>query len=191
MPQVLRHGGRAGDAGSAITALTRAAMLFGCVVSWYASAVAGSDKSSGTYAGDYSGGTRSLNHARGGLAGARCLSGCAAFGQSHAVLVRGIGRPLRGRHAGDRHDRAQRQDLRGQLPHAATLIIRSWTARFRTARQEGQRLMSLFKCQKCGCGEDTALCHYWSARLRETVHAVADHDALTRPQRFRGAFIEA
>jgi hypothetical protein len=38
----------------------------------------------------------------------------------------------------------------------------------RTARQEEQGPMSLFKCQKCGCGEDT-LCHYWSARLRETA----------------------
>ena len=28
--------------------------------------------------------------------------------------------------------------------------------------------MSLFRCRKCGCAEDTALCHYWSARLRET-----------------------
>jgi len=29
--------------------------------------------------------------------------------------------------------------------------------------------MSLFQCRKCGCAEDTALCHYWSARLRETA----------------------
>jgi len=29
--------------------------------------------------------------------------------------------------------------------------------------------MSLFKCRKCGCAEDTALCHYWSARLQETA----------------------
>ena len=29
--------------------------------------------------------------------------------------------------------------------------------------------MSLFQCSKCGCAEDTALCHYWSARLRETI----------------------
>jgi hypothetical protein len=26
--------------------------------------------------------------------------------------------------------------------------------------------MSLFECCKCGCAEDTALCHYWSARLQ-------------------------
>lgn len=26
--------------------------------------------------------------------------------------------------------------------------------------------MSLFQCSKCGCAEDTALCHYWSARLQ-------------------------
>ena len=29
--------------------------------------------------------------------------------------------------------------------------------------------MSLFRCPKCGCAEDTALCHYWSARLRDTA----------------------
>ncbi len=28
--------------------------------------------------------------------------------------------------------------------------------------------MPLFPCSKCGCVEDTALCHYWSARLRQT-----------------------
>jgi hypothetical protein len=28
--------------------------------------------------------------------------------------------------------------------------------------------MSMFCCSKCGCVEDTALCHYWSARLRRT-----------------------
>jgi len=27
--------------------------------------------------------------------------------------------------------------------------------------------MSYFQCSKCGCVEDTALCHYWSAKLRE------------------------
>jgi hypothetical protein len=27
--------------------------------------------------------------------------------------------------------------------------------------------MPLFQCRKCGCADDTALCHYWSARLRE------------------------
>jgi hypothetical protein len=27
--------------------------------------------------------------------------------------------------------------------------------------------MSLFQCSKCGCGEDTSLCHYWATRLRE------------------------
>jgi len=26
--------------------------------------------------------------------------------------------------------------------------------------------MSFFSCSKCGCLEDTALCHYWSARVR-------------------------
>jgi hypothetical protein len=28
--------------------------------------------------------------------------------------------------------------------------------------------MPLFPCSKCDCIEDTALCHYWSARLRQT-----------------------
>jgi hypothetical protein len=27
--------------------------------------------------------------------------------------------------------------------------------------------MALFRCSKCGCNDDTALCHYWSARFRE------------------------
>ena len=27
--------------------------------------------------------------------------------------------------------------------------------------------MSLFQCSKCGCAEDTALCRFWTARLRE------------------------
>jgi hypothetical protein len=28
--------------------------------------------------------------------------------------------------------------------------------------------MSFFQCSKCGCVEDTALCHYWSAKLQQT-----------------------
>jgi len=32
----------------------------------------------------------------------------------------------------------------------------------------GSRAMSYFPCSKCGCVEDAALCHYWSARLRQT-----------------------
>jgi hypothetical protein len=28
--------------------------------------------------------------------------------------------------------------------------------------------MPLFRCSKCNCVEDTALCHFWSARLRQT-----------------------
>jgi hypothetical protein len=28
--------------------------------------------------------------------------------------------------------------------------------------------MPLFPCSKCNCIEDTALCHYWSARMRQT-----------------------
>ena len=27
--------------------------------------------------------------------------------------------------------------------------------------------MATFHCSKCGCDEDTALCNYWSARLRD------------------------
>jgi hypothetical protein len=33
---------------------------------------------------------------------------------------------------------------------------------------ESLRAMPLFKCSKCGCVENTALCHYWSARLRQS-----------------------
>ena len=29
--------------------------------------------------------------------------------------------------------------------------------------------MSIFQCSECGCGEDTALCRYWSARVRDMV----------------------
>src|ERR1700704_3403988 len=36
------------------------------------------------------------------------------------------------------------------------------------AQQGGINDMPLFQCRKCGCAENTALCHYWSARLRET-----------------------
>jgi hypothetical protein len=28
-------------------------------------------------------------------------------------------------------------------------------------------IMAFFACSKCGCVEDTALCHYWSARVRQ------------------------
>ncbi|HEY6259001.1 MAG TPA: hypothetical protein VIY51_24755 [Xanthobacteraceae bacterium] len=34
--------------------------------------------------------------------------------------------------------------------------------------EEG-RAMPLFACSKCNCVEDTALCHYWGARLRQTA----------------------
>jgi hypothetical protein len=27
--------------------------------------------------------------------------------------------------------------------------------------------MALFRCSKCGCQEGTALCNYWSARIRD------------------------
>ena len=28
--------------------------------------------------------------------------------------------------------------------------------------------MATFRCSKCGCQEDTALCNYWSARIQQT-----------------------
>jgi|HubBroStandDraft_4_1064222.scaffolds.fasta_scaffold547752_1 hypothetical protein len=27
--------------------------------------------------------------------------------------------------------------------------------------------MAIFRCSKCGCDDDTALCNYWSAHLQE------------------------
>jgi hypothetical protein len=27
--------------------------------------------------------------------------------------------------------------------------------------------MATFRCSKCGCNDDTALCNYWSARVRD------------------------
>jgi len=50
-------------------------------------------------------------------------------------------------------------------PFLATLKC---VVRVSVAQQGGQKVMPLFQCRKCGCAEDTALCHYWSARLRET-----------------------
>jgi hypothetical protein len=35
-------------------------------------------------------------------------------------------------------------------------------------RPRENQAMPLFPCSKCNCIEDTALCHYWSARLRQT-----------------------
>jgi len=29
--------------------------------------------------------------------------------------------------------------------------------------------MALFEFSECGCGEDTGLCRYWSARVRDTT----------------------
>ena len=29
--------------------------------------------------------------------------------------------------------------------------------------------MSIFQCGACGCADDTALCRYWSARVRDAV----------------------
>ena len=44
---------------------------------------------------------------------------CAALGQSETLVVRRLGRPLRGRCACRRHHRAQRQDVPRQLSNAA------------------------------------------------------------------------
>jgi hypothetical protein len=46
------------------------------------------------------------------------------------------------------------------------------------APEEGQKPMSLFRCSKCGCAEDTALCHYWSAAFG-TLHLNAPIVILT------------
>src|SRR5260370_32284926 len=37
----------------------------------------------------------------------------------------------------------------------------------RQQRPSEERAMPLFPCSKCNCIEDTALSHYWSARLRQ------------------------
>jgi hypothetical protein len=29
--------------------------------------------------------------------------------------------------------------------------------------------MATFRCSKCGCDDDTALCNYWSARVRDVL----------------------
>jgi hypothetical protein len=39
-------------------------------------------------------------------------------------------------------------------------------ANFGSGTLAGGQAMPLFCCSKCGCVEDTALCRYWSARLR-------------------------
>jgi hypothetical protein len=36
-------------------------------------------------------------------------------------------------------------------------------------REREDSAMPLFPCSKCNCIEDTALSHYWSARLRQTA----------------------
>jgi hypothetical protein len=50
--------------------------------------------------------------------------------------------------------------------------VRRETAAEKNRRQDPPRekkAMPLFPCSKCNCVEDTALCHYWSARLRQTA----------------------
>lgn len=29
--------------------------------------------------------------------------------------------------------------------------------------------MPIFQCSECGCGEDTALCRYWGARMQDRI----------------------
>lgn len=37
--------------------------------------------------------------------------------------------------------------------------------------------MSTFRCGKCGCSEDTALCNYWTARVRDILPVCSACDA--------------
>jgi hypothetical protein len=37
--------------------------------------------------------------------------------------------------------------------------------------------MSTFRCGKCGCHDDTALCNYWSARVRDLLPVCSACDA--------------
>ena len=37
--------------------------------------------------------------------------------------------------------------------------------------------MATFRCSKCGCDEDTALCNYWSARVRDILPVCSACDA--------------
>jgi hypothetical protein len=37
--------------------------------------------------------------------------------------------------------------------------------------------MATFRCGKCGCHEDTALCNYWSARVRDLLPVCSACDA--------------
>jgi hypothetical protein len=46
--------------------------------------------------------------------------------------------------------------------------------------------MATFRCGKCGCNEDTALCNYWSARLRESLPVCSACDP--RIGRWHGQF---
>jgi hypothetical protein len=38
----------------------------------------------------------------------------------------------------------------------------------RCGRRQEIGTMSFFRCSNCGCVEDTALCNYWAARIRDT-----------------------
>lgn len=46
--------------------------------------------------------------------------------------------------------------------------------------------MAFFRCEKCGCAEDTALCNYWSARILETPPLCSACDPKIR--RWHGEF---
>ncbi len=47
--------------------------------------------------------------------------------------------------------------------------------------------MAYFRCSKCGCQEDTALCNYWSARIRATALLCSACDPKIR--RWHGEFV--
>lgn len=53
------------------------------------------------------------------------------------------------------------------MPGAETVTL-SAALRQEAAHDQGLVVMALFRCSRCGCEDDTALCHYWAARLRET-----------------------
>jgi hypothetical protein len=46
--------------------------------------------------------------------------------------------------------------------------LRCWLRLLSSGVPPGSTGMSFFQCSECNGVEDTALCHYWSARLRET-----------------------
>src|SRR4029077_19590157 len=47
---------------------------------------------------------------------------------------------------------------------SAAMLVSSECSR----RRQEIETMSFFRCSNCGCVEDTALCNYWVARIRDT-----------------------